>query len=95
MAIQEGEKLIMFRNRLTKVYRHLGKQARRLGVSCYRVYDHDLPEFPFCIEVYGEKLYVAEYRRNHGMTEEEHDTWMENSLQVAGEVLGVGKEHIF
>ncbi|MBN8687637.1 MAG: class I SAM-dependent methyltransferase [Chitinophagales bacterium] len=85
----------MFRNRLTKVYRHLGKQARRLGVSCYRVYDHDLPEFPFCIEVYGEKLYVAEYRRNHGMTEEEHDTWMENSLQVAGEVLGVGKEHIF
>lgn len=95
MAIQEGEKLIMFRNRLTKVYRHLGKLARRLGVSCYRVYDHDLPEFPFCIEVYGEKLYVAEYRRNHGMTEEEHDTWMENSLQVAGEVLGVGKEHIF
>ena len=63
----------MFRNRLTKVYRHLGKQAKRQGVSCYRVYDHDLPEFPLCIELYGPKLYVAEYKRRHGMTEEVHD----------------------
>jgi len=95
MGIQDGDKLIMFRNRLTKVFRHLGKQARRQGISCYRIYDHDLPEFPLCIELYGEKLYVAEYKRYHGMTEEEHDTWMENSLQVAGEVLAVEKANIF
>lgn len=89
------EKMIMFRNRLTKVYRHLSKQARRLQVSCYRLYDHDLPEFPFCIEFYGEKLYVAEYKRQHGMTEEEHDDWMEKSLAVMTEVLSVPKENIF
>ena len=85
----------MFRNRLTKVYRHLGKQAKRQGVSCYRVYDHDLPEFPLCIELYGPKLYVAEYKRRHGMTEEVHDAWMEQTLDVAGEVLGVDKANIF
>lgn len=78
-----------------KVYRHLGKQARRKGISCYRVYDHDLPEFPFCIEFYGGKLYVAEYKRQHGMTEEEHDDWMEKSLLVISEVTGVLKENIF
>ena len=39
----DADKLIMFQNRLTKVFRHLGKQAKRAGVSCYRVYDHDLP----------------------------------------------------
>ncbi len=89
------EKMIMFRNRLTKVYRHLSKQARRLRVSCYRLYDHDLPEFPFCIEFYGEKLYVAEYKRQHGLTEEEHDDWMEKSLAVMTEVLSVPKENIF
>jgi 23S rRNA (cytosine1962-C5)-methyltransferase len=91
----KDEKFIMFRNRLTKVYKHLGKQAKRLGVSCYRVYDHDLPEFPFCIELYGDKLYVAEYKRRHGMTEEEHDEWMEESLSVMSEVLTVNKENIF
>ncbi len=89
------EKLIMFRNRLTKVYRHVSKHAKRQGISCYRVYDHDLPEFPFCIELYGEKLYVAEYKRQHGMTDAEHDDWMEKSLEVISEVLTVGKENIF
>ena len=89
------EKIIMFRNRLTKVFRHLGKQAKRSGISCYRVYDHDLPEFPFCIEFYGDKLYVAEYKRRHGMTEEEHDGWMEKSLAVISQVFSVNKENIF
>lgn len=93
--MMDADKLNMFRNRLTKVYRHLRKQAKRLQVSCYRLYDHDLPEFPFCIELYGEKLYVAEYKRQHGMTEEEHDDWMEKSLAVMTEVLSVGKENIF
>jgi 23S rRNA (cytosine1962-C5)-methyltransferase len=91
----QADKLIMFRNRLTKVWRHLAKQAKRQGISCYRVYDHDLPEFPFCIEFYGDKLYVAEYKRQHGMTEEEHDEWTERSLEVMTEVLGISKENIF
>ena len=85
----------MFRNRLTKVFRHVSKQAKRQGLSCFRVYDHDLPEFPFCIEFYGEKLYVAEYKRQHGMTEDAHEDWMEKSLEVVTEVLGVAKENIF
>lgn len=91
----QDEKFIMFRNRLTKVYRHLGKQARRQGISCYRVYDHDLPEFPFCIERYGDRLYVAEYKRQHGMPEEAHDDWMEKSLVIVSEVMETGKENIF
>lgn len=89
------ERLVMFRNRLQKVYRHLRKQAEKAGVSCYRVYDHDLPEFPFCIERYGEKLYMAEYKRRHGMTENEHNTWLEKCIELTGEILGAGKEDIF
>lgn len=89
------EKLEMFKNRLSKVFKHVGKQAKRIGVSCYRVYDHDLPEFPLCIEFYGDKLYVAEYKRRHGMSEEEHDEWMERTLEVIREVLSVEKENIF
>jgi 23S rRNA (cytosine1962-C5)-methyltransferase len=89
------EKMIMFRNRLLKVFRHLSRQAKRLGVSCYRLYDHDLPEFPFCIEVYGDKLYIAEYKRRHGMTEAEHESWLERSLLVIEELLQVSKENIF
>jgi 23S rRNA (cytosine1962-C5)-methyltransferase len=89
------DKQIMFQNRLRKVFRHLSKQAERLGISCYRVYDHDLPEFPLCVELYDDKLYVAEYKRRHGMTEEEHDVWMEKSMEIMMEILQISKENIF
>ena len=89
------DKFIMFRNRLEKVFRHLGKQAKRLQVSCYRIYDHDLPEFPFCIEIYGQNIYIAEYKRRHGMNEDEHEDWMEKSITVIREILKANNENIF
>jgi 23S rRNA (cytosine1962-C5)-methyltransferase len=94
----------MFQNRLQKVFRHLGKQAKRLSISCYRIYDHDLPEFPFCIEIYEDKLYIAEYKRRHTLSEAEHEEWMEKSLHIISDVTGIkkarpddplGRENIF
>jgi len=85
----------MFRNRLEKVYRHLGKQAKRLGITCYRLYDHDLPELPFCIEIYEQNIYVAEYKRRHGMEGDEHDEWMKQSIVIICEILKVSDENIF
>ena len=89
------DKFLMFRNRLEKVYRHLGKQAKRMGITCYRLYDHDLPEFPFCIEIYEQNIYVAEYKRRHGMEEDEHDEWMKRSIIVICEILNLSDENIF
>ncbi len=90
-----NEKLIMFTNRLQKVYKHRSKQAQRQGISCYRVYDHDLPEFPFCIELYGDKVYLAEYLRRHGMTDEEHEQWLEDCVAVIADLLKVDNENIY
>jgi 23S rRNA (cytosine1962-C5)-methyltransferase len=89
------EKLQMFRNRLLKMWKHTGKLARRQGITCYRVYDHDLPEFPFCIELYEDKLYLAEYQRRHGMSDEEHGAWLESCVPVISEILEVPDERIF
>lgn len=92
---QVEEKMIMFRNRLDKLYRHRAKLAKKQGISCYRLYDQDLPEFPLCIEFYSNKLYVAEYKRRHGMDEAAHDNWMEQSMGVISEALGVSRDNIF
>jgi 23S rRNA (cytosine1962-C5)-methyltransferase len=89
------DKFIMFWNRLEKVYRHLGKKAKRMAITCYRLYDHDLPEFPFCIEIYEQNIYMAEYKRRHGMNEDEHDKWISRSMIVICEVLNVSGENIF
>ncbi len=85
----------MFRNRLTKVYRHRSKQAKRLQLSCYRIYDHDLPEFPFCIELYEDKIYLAEYLRRHGMTDEEHEVWLDGCLSVISEITAVSTDKMY
>lgn len=90
-----SDKPIMFRNRLEKVYRHRSKQAKRQNISCYRLYENDIPEFPFAIDIYDDKLYVAEYKRNHNLTEEEYEQWFEDSLQVMQEVLSMPAENIF
>jgi len=85
----------MFRNRLTKVFAHRRKIARRQGVTCYRLYDLDLPEFPLAIDLYEDKVHAAEYRRNHTLGEAEHREWLEGSRAVIGEVLQIPVERIY
>ncbi|MES2880997.1 MAG: class I SAM-dependent methyltransferase [Bacteroidota bacterium] len=92
---QDFDKLLMFRNRLQKVYKHLSKLAKKQGITCYRLYNHDLPEAPFIIEVYEDKLYVSEYQRRHSLTEERHEAWLNESVKVMTEVSGIAQENIF
>jgi 23S rRNA (guanine2445-N2)-methyltransferase / 23S rRNA (guanine2069-N7)-methyltransferase len=51
----------MLANRLRKNLRHLGKWARREGVTCYRLYDADLPEYALAVDLYEEWAHVQEY----------------------------------
>jgi 23S rRNA (guanine2445-N2)-methyltransferase / 23S rRNA (guanine2069-N7)-methyltransferase len=57
----------MFANRLEKNLKHLGKAAQRAAVSCYRLYDADMPEYSFAIDRYlaseseALHLHVQEY----------------------------------
>jgi 23S rRNA (cytosine1962-C5)-methyltransferase len=88
-------KLLMFENRLTKVFKHRGKQARRMGISCFRLYDKDLPEFPITIEIYDDKVYIAEYVSKHNLTDEEYGLWLEESIVVIRKVLQVDDENVF
>jgi 23S rRNA (cytosine1962-C5)-methyltransferase len=92
---QAFDKYLMFQNRLEKVYRHLSKQAKKQDIGCYRIYDHDLPEFPFLIELYEDKVYVSEYKRRHLMSDEEHEEWMKQCKEVMEEVLSIPTENIF
>jgi 23S rRNA (guanine2445-N2)-methyltransferase / 23S rRNA (guanine2069-N7)-methyltransferase len=57
----------MFANRLAKNLKRLRGWADKAGVSCYRVYDADMPEYAFAIDIYRTVepeetwLYVQEY----------------------------------
>lgn len=94
-AMNNEGKLDMFRNRLTKVFKHRSKLAKKQGISCYRIYDHDLPEFPICVEMYEDKIYLAEYLRRHGMTDEEHEAWLQECVPVITEITGIPEALIY
>ena len=94
MSLPE-EKLVMFENRLQKVYKHFSKLARRQEIACYRFYDHDLPEFPFAIDWYNGVVHAAEYKRKHGMEDEEHQAWLDACKDVLSKVLAIAPENIF
>ncbi|MBL8891961.1 MAG: class I SAM-dependent methyltransferase [Planctomycetaceae bacterium] len=55
--------LPQFISRLQKNDRHCRKLARRQELDCFRVYDRDLPEFPFTIDRYADQLLISHYLR--------------------------------
>ena len=85
----------MFYNRLLKVYKHRSKQAKRMGIECYRLYDKDLPEFPVMIDVYGNKICLSEYRAKHHLTDQEHATWLDATIKIIAEVLKVSEDEVY
>lgn len=55
----------MFANRLRKNQRSLSRWARRSGVTCYRLYDADMPEYAVAVDLYQAEenwAHVQEYQ---------------------------------
>lgn len=90
-----ADKRTMFFNRLTKVYKHRSKQAKQAGVGCYRLYDRDLPEFPWVIELYENCVFAAEYQTHHALDQAAYAEWVQSSKQVMSQVLSISEADIY
>jgi 23S rRNA (cytosine1962-C5)-methyltransferase/23S rRNA (guanine2445-N2)-methyltransferase / 23S rRNA (guanine2069-N7)-methyltransferase len=49
-------------NRIQKNYTHRLKWAKREGLECFRLYEKDIPEFPFIVDVYKDHAVIFEKR---------------------------------
>jgi len=76
-----------FINRLRKNARHWSKWARRQGITCYRIYDRDVPEFPVAVDVYEQRVHLQEIDTGWQQEEEEHQRWAEGIRRAVSEVL--------
>jgi 23S rRNA (cytosine1962-C5)-methyltransferase len=85
----------MFANRLTKMQRHLAKWANREGISCYRIYDADIPEFPLAVDWYEGRIYAAEYQRDHPLDETEYLAWRSGCRQTLAETFQIPFEQVY
>ena len=83
-----------FANRLRKNARHWSKWARRNDISCYRLYDRDVPEFPFVIDIYGDQLHLQEVDTGWQIGDDDYITWLATVSAAAAEVLQLPDEAI-
>ncbi len=84
-----------FANRLRKRARHLRRWPTKRGITCYRLYERDIPEVPLVVDRYEDALHIAEFERPHDRTAAEHADWLDYLVRTAGEVLETPRELVF
>lgn len=89
------EKSEILANRLTKNFKHFSKWAKRESISCWRVYDRDIPELSFILDLYGDRLHFAELERNHDHSPIEHTRYMQHMVETASRILGISAEKTY
>lgn len=92
-----------FANRLRKMARHRGKWARRNGITCYRVYDSDLPDFAISVDIYNGAAsdsgrrwaYVCEYAAPKTVDPELATARLAVAVGIVREQFGLGAADVF
>lgn len=87
----------MFANRLRKNLKLLEGWAERERIECFRVYDADMPEYAFAIDLYGREArhaYVQEYAAPKTVNQESARERRREVLAVLPEVLSVPVQHV-
>lgn len=83
-----------FANRLKKNIKQLNKWAKRENVSCYRLYDADIPEYSVAVDLYEDWLHVQEYVPPKTIDEAVAERRLLDVLAVLPEVTGISSERI-
>nr|MBP8176787.1 bifunctional 23S rRNA (guanine(2069)-N(7))-methyltransferase RlmK/23S rRNA (guanine(2445)-N(2))-methyltransferase RlmL [Xanthomonadales bacterium] len=82
------------RNRILKNQRHLKARLAREAITCYRVYDADIPEYAAAIDVYEGSLHIQEYAPPPEIPPEVARRRFGEIVRAAGEALAVPRERI-
>jgi 23S rRNA (guanine2445-N2)-methyltransferase / 23S rRNA (guanine2069-N7)-methyltransferase len=107
-SLRESNGAKMFGNRLGKNIKQLSRWVRDSGITCYRLYDADMPEYAFAIDSYkviGEEkkpplaegevwLHVQEYAAPASIDEEAVRRRRSEAFSVLPDVTGVPAERI-
>ncbi|MGR9114630.1 MAG: bifunctional 23S rRNA (guanine(2069)-N(7))-methyltransferase RlmK/23S rRNA (guanine(2445)-N(2))-methyltransferase RlmL [Gammaproteobacteria bacterium] len=87
----------MFANRLKKNLKKLAKWAKQNRVSCYRVYDADLPEYAVAVDLYQSErtwINVQEYEPPKTVDPQKADQRLAGVLAEIQKVFNIGSEQI-
>ncbi|MDZ7698157.1 MAG: bifunctional 23S rRNA (guanine(2069)-N(7))-methyltransferase RlmK/23S rRNA (guanine(2445)-N(2))-methyltransferase RlmL [Deltaproteobacteria bacterium] len=84
----------MFQNRLKKNVKRMGKWAGKNGISCYRLYDSDMPEYNVAIDRYEDWIHVQEYQAPGSVSEKDAASRLDQVMTILPDLLEVPQNHI-
>ncbi len=89
----------MFRNRLRKNRKRLERWRREEAVSCYRLYDADMPEYALALDVYEDvygkrRVYVQEYAPPREIEKSTAAGRLKEACAVIRQELGLGRQDL-
>jgi len=85
----------MLANRLARMFRHWRKWARRNEITCFRIYEKDIPDQPLIVDWYDGRALVYAMHRKKDETPEQREAWLEEVAAEVKEGLAVSEEQLF
>ncbi len=82
-------------NRLRKNLKKTLKWAKRENITCFRVYDRDLPEFNLSVDIYGKWVHVQEYSAPGQVDSNVAAARFKSALATIKNVLDVRSDRVF
>ncbi|TQV75601.1 bifunctional 23S rRNA (guanine(2069)-N(7))-methyltransferase RlmK/23S rRNA (guanine(2445)-N(2))-methyltransferase RlmL [Aliikangiella marina] len=82
-------------NRLEKNLSKLKKYLNKENITCFRVYDADLPEYNAAIDVYADKIHIQEYRPPKSVDDKLASKRLKEIEKIAAGVFEQPLNHVF
>ena len=86
---RDREQAELFATRLKKRAKHLRRWPTRRQITCYRLYERDIPELPFVVDLYENHLHMVEFERPHERDAGRHGAWLELMKKTAAQALDI------
>lgn len=84
-----------FANRLSNRAKHFRRWPTKRGITCYRLYERDVPDVPLVVDRYEDALHIAEFARPHDRSPAQHADWLDLMARTAAKTLEVPRERVF
>lgn len=84
----------MFENRLRKNLKQMSRWRKREGITCFRVYDADIPEYAVAVDYYDPLVMVQEYAPPASVDKVRAFDRVQEVLQVVRQVFELTPEQV-
>ncbi len=85
---------VMLKNRLQKNMRHINRWAKQHSVSCYRLYDADIPQYAVAIDRYQDAYVIQEYQAPGSVPGGKAMQHLDDVVQVVQQLTGASASNI-